>query len=196
MSLKGRVENFLGYVFKNGVLRQTSTFGSNLLDANEFMTEGDTTQVQEVADTSAMKTIFIPQNIDFTLNTSLKKVLFDKMEMTNIGGGLVLRGSKAIMDKLHMDLFNGSMMVSVFTILPILPEAADPISISTSRTSRHSNGNKVVQHARKDGAYHQKLQGNISLKFTFKTAIGKQMSPVLNSIDGYSKVCNRITFKL
>lgn len=31
-------------------------------------------------------------------------------------------------------------------------------------------------------------KGNISLKFTFKTAIDQQMSPVLNSIDGYGKL--------
>ena len=187
LSLKGRVENFLGYVFKNGVLKANFDFGSNLLDANEFMTEGDTTQVQEVADTSAMKTIFIPQNIDFTLNTSLKKVLFDKMEMTNIGGGLVLRGGKAIMDKLHMDLFNGSMMVSgVYNTADTTKPSAD-LDLDIK--------NLDIQMATKSFSMLEKMapitkncKGNISLKFTFKTAIDQQMSPVLNSIDGYGKL--------
>lgn len=187
LSLKGRVENFLGYVFKNGVLKANFDFGSNLLDANEFMTEGDTTQVQEVADTSAMKTIFIPQNIDFTLNTNLKKVLFDKMEMTNIGGGLVLRGGKAIMDKLHMDLFNGSMMVSgVYNTADTTKPSADldldiknlDIQMATKSFSMLDKMAPVTKNCR----------GNISLKFTFKTNIDQHMSPVMNSIDGYGKL--------
>lgn len=187
LSLKGRVENFLGYVFKNGVLKANFDFGSNLLDANEFMTAGDTTQVKEVADTSAMKTIFIPQNIDFTLNTSLKKVLFDKMEMTNIGGGLVLRGGKAIMDKLHMSLFNGSMMVSgVYNTADTTKPSADldldiknlDIQMATKSFSMLDKMAPVTKNCR----------GNISLKFTFKTNIDQHMSPVMNSIDGYGKL--------
>ncbi len=187
LSLKGRVENFLGYVFKNGILKANFNFASNLLDANEFMTEGEAPAQQAAVDTSAMKTVFIPKNIDFTLNTSLKKVLFDKMEMTNIGGGIVLRGGKAIMDKLHMDLFNGSMMVSgVYNTADTTKPSAD-LDLDIKNLDIQM-ANKSFSMLDKMAPITKNCKGNISLKFTFKTNIDQQMSPVMNTIDGYGKL--------
>ena len=54
LSLKGRVENFLGYVFKNGTIRGDFAFNSTLLDLNEFMTD-TTTTTTATTDTAAME---------------------------------------------------------------------------------------------------------------------------------------------
>ena len=187
LSLKGRVENFLGYVFKNGVLRANFDFGSNLLDANEFMTQGAAPEQQAVADTTPMKTVFIPKNIDFRLNSSLKKVIFDKMEMTNIGGGIALKDGKAIMDKLHMDLFNGSMMVSgVYNTADTTKPSAD-LDLDIKNLDIQM-ANKSFSMLDKMAPITKNCKGNISLKFTFKTDIDQQMSPVMNSIDGYGRL--------
>ncbi|SDD21297.1 AsmA family protein [Williamwhitmania taraxaci] len=187
LSLKGRVENFLGYVFKSGVLKANFDLSSNLLDANEFMSEDATPETAAVADTTPMKTVFIPQNIDFTLNTSLKKVLFDKMEMTNVGGDVVLKGGKAIMDKLHMNLFNGSMMVTgtYNTADTTKPSADMDLDIKNLDIQMATKSFSMIE---KMAPITKNCQGNISLKFTFKTDIDQEMSPVLKSIDGYGKL--------
>lgn len=187
LSLKGRVENFLGYVFKNGTIRGDFAFNSNLLDLNEFMTNTATDTTTATTDTSAMKTVFVPKNIDFKLNTNLKKVLFDKMEMTNMGGALAIKDGKVMMDKLHMDLFNGSMMVSgtYNTADTTKPSADLDLDIKNLDIQKANQSFSMLD---KMAPITKNCQGNISLKFTFFTLIDQHMSPVLKSIDGYGKL--------
>ncbi|HUW05626.1 MAG TPA: AsmA-like C-terminal region-containing protein [Williamwhitmania sp.] len=186
LNLKGRVENFLGYVFKNGTIRGDFAFNSNLLDLNEFMTD-TTTTTTATTDTSAMKTVFVPKNINFTLNTGLKKVLFDKMEMTNLGGAMVVKDGKVLMDKLHMDLFNGSMMVSgtYNTADTTKPSADLDLDIKNLDIQKATTSFSMLD---KMAPIAKNCQGNISLKFAFFTLIDQHMSPVLNSIDGAGKL--------
>ncbi|HUX55142.1 MAG TPA: AsmA-like C-terminal region-containing protein, partial [Williamwhitmania sp.] len=186
LSLKGRVENFLGYVFKNGTIRGDFAFNSNLLDLNEFMTD-TTTTTTATTDTSAMKTVFVPKNINFTLNTGLKKVLFDKMEMTNLGGAMVIKDGKVLMDKLHMDLFNGSMLVSgtYNTADTTKPSADLDLDIKNLDIQKATTSFSMLD---KMAPIAKNCQGNISLKFAFFTLIDQHMSPVLKSIDGAGKL--------
>jgi hypothetical protein len=89
---------------------------SSFIDLNELMgsTSIDTTgaAAAAAADTVPMTVIEVPKNIDFVLNSNIGKILYDKLTITDIAGGITVRDARVSMDNLKMSLLEGSMSMS------------------------------------------------------------------------------------
>jgi len=119
LQLNGRIDNLISYVFNDELLTGSFNFTSDLLDLNELMSYGseDTSAEESVpeednSETSESDVIEIPGNLDFTLNSSIKKVLYEKLSITNIAGLIIIRDSKLDMKQLQMDMLGGKMNLS------------------------------------------------------------------------------------
>jgi uncharacterized protein involved in outer membrane biogenesis len=109
----GKIEDFMQYVFKDSLIKGNFKMSSSLIDLNELMgsTTTDTTGAvaTAAADTVPMTVIEVPKNIDFVLNSSIGKILYDKLTITDIAGGITIRNARVSMDNLKMSLLDGSM---------------------------------------------------------------------------------------
>jgi uncharacterized protein involved in outer membrane biogenesis len=112
----GKIEDFMQYVFKDSLIKGNFKMSSSLIDLNELMgsTTTDTTgaAATAAADTVPMSVIEVPKNIDFVLNSSIGKILYDKLTITDIAGGITVRNARVSMDNLKMSLLDGSMNMS------------------------------------------------------------------------------------
>lgn len=118
---KGKIENFLQYVFKDELLKGEFNFTSSLIDVNELMaststsaTSTQTTATSGTTTTTSTTTttpVDIPGNIDFVLNANIDKVLYDKMEITNLKGKITIREKQLIMDDVAMNILNGKLIM-------------------------------------------------------------------------------------
>ena len=186
-SMAGRLENFIPFALSDGILRGNLTLASNLIDANEIMSglPTDTTTVVE-EDTTAMSLIEVPKNIDFNLKVDLKKVYYDKLDIANIAGKVRVAEGRVIMDKLGMELLQGSMvMTGEYSTADIKePKAAFNLDITDfdiPTTFRSFSSIEKMAPAAKN------LSGKISTKFDLTTLIDTTMSPVLNSINAQGR---------
>lgn len=104
-AIEGSVLNYLGYVFGKGeTIKGTLKFSSNYLDLNEFMT---TTEETATEDTTSYGVIPVPKDIDFVLQSSLKRVRYMDLDITNAAGEVVIRDGVANLNGLNFNMLGG-----------------------------------------------------------------------------------------
>lgn len=116
INANGKIENFIAYAFADDqALTGRFNMNSNLMDLNEFMEEEAevaTTEGGTAVEEEPLSIIEVPKNIDFILNTTMKKVVYDNMDIDNIKGELIVRDQKVKMNNLFMNLLDGSMVMN------------------------------------------------------------------------------------
>lgn len=121
ISLKGNVEDYLGYVLSDGTLKGSASLSSKLLDCNELLAiassdasaaDSTATASAAVADSTAAEPLVLPTNIDFTFNTDIDKLLYDKLELTNINGKVALKNGIADLSNLSTDICDGKLVLN------------------------------------------------------------------------------------
>ncbi len=184
MSFVGKINNILSFVFKDELLTGNFNFSSKLLDANEFVSSTDTDENNETTpDTSAITAFEIPSNINFTLNSKLNKVLYDKLEITNIDGLILLKDSKLSLDNLNMNMLKGSMKMTGSYDSKIIskPKAAFSLDISKFDIQEVYKAFSIVQEM---APISKNCVGLISTNLNFTTLLTDSLSPVLNTLNG------------
>ncbi len=131
----GRIENFLQYVFKDSLLRGRFDMKSSLINLNEFMSSSSSTTATATpaaVDTSKLSVITVPSNVDFTLNSTIGRILYDNMEMSNVAGAVIVKDSRVDLSQLKMNTMGGSMVVdgSYDTKNPKAPKVKFNLNIS------------------------------------------------------------------
>jgi hypothetical protein len=192
-SLNGSIDNYLGYFFRNELLKGQFDFNSNYLDIDQLM--GVTTTASTPAATTETASsepapvapdtepILIPDNIDFALNSNLKKVHYNGIDVTNIKGNIGLKEEVAALNNLTMNALGGT------------------VGLTGSYNSKDHNkpaidfgynlGNIEVQQLAKNFLTIKKLapiaqyaQGKISSKLSMKSDLTKALEPVYSSLTG------------
>lgn len=116
--LKGKIDNYLGYILTNDTLKGDLKFNSNHLDLDELMASSETeaTSNEEVTttpiDSSLVEVFQIPGNIDFTLNTSINEMIYDSTSIMNTSGTVILKDEEARLENLKMKLFDGDITLN------------------------------------------------------------------------------------
>ena len=110
LHLSGKLENFIPYVFKDETIRGNFIFTSGVLDLNEFLTESTETTVE--TDTLPMTVFEVPSHVDFRLVSRIDKLYYDKLEIENTIGTILVKESRVILEGVKMNMLNGSMQLS------------------------------------------------------------------------------------
>ena len=110
--LSGKLEKIIPYVFAKDTIVGVLNFTSNLTDVTELMGPEKTPGQPVKKDTTQLTVIGIPANINFTLNSKIGQLNYDKLKVTDIAGIIIVRNSKAILKNLGMNLLQGSMTMS------------------------------------------------------------------------------------
>lgn len=112
----GRIDNFMQYIFQDSLIKGNFALNSSLIDLNQLMASTSTTTAAPAATGTVAETPMtvaeVPNNVDFVLNTNIAKVLYDKLEIGNMAGQVVVRNARAAMTNLKMNLLDGSMMMN------------------------------------------------------------------------------------
>ncbi len=109
MHMKGFLSNYVDYVFsKDAVLSGQLDFSSKEFDANEWMsTDTTTTTTETPEDTTATELTQIPKNIDFTLNSSIGKIDYENLALTDFKGAVIVRNGVLRLDGVGFKTLGG-----------------------------------------------------------------------------------------
>lgn len=182
MKMNGRLENFIPFVLNKQTIKGDINITSSLLDANEFLTSGKT-PTDTIATKSTAKSVFeIPKNIDFSLKANISHIFYDKLDISNLKGKLLVKDGKAIMDNIDMNMLQGSMSISgEYNTQNIKkPTFAFDINVSgfdiPTAIRSFSMIDKIASSAKE-------VKGKVSTQFTMTATLDTAMSPILNSIN-------------
>jgi len=116
LALKGRFENYLAYVFKDGLIKGNLDLNSRFFDINPYLADEDPKpEATTTAPANESAAYFqLPDNIDFTFNANMGKVLYDNMEISNLKGGISLKERVLRMNKVSLETLGGSMTADGF----------------------------------------------------------------------------------
>lgn len=182
MQFKGRVENFIPYVFDDGTIKGNLVFTSGVLDLNEFMTES-TEEVETVEDTAALTVFEVPSNIDFRLESNIGKIYYDKLEISNTLGLITVKDSKVTLDNLSMNMLQGTLKLNGEYNTQDIKAPLIDFGIQTSSLDIPSavKSFSVIEQL---APIAKSASGKINLSMQYTSFLNEQMEPILNSIVG------------
>jgi len=197
--MDGKLENFLSYLFEDGMITGKLNLESNLLDLNEFMPEdaseeeavpagepvGET--IAATTDTTTTSVIEIPANIDFVFTSNLKKVLFNKLEIDNLIGLIIIRDQKVIMQNLSLHLLEGDVIMSGEYNTQDMKSPLMDLSLQVERIDIPSAFNSLVT-IQQLAPIAEQARGTVSTNLDFTSFLGEGMKPVMNSIVAKGKL--------
>jgi hypothetical protein len=183
ISLKGKLENFLPFVFEDGTIIGSLDLNSQLLDLNELMPT-DTLEKEVVEEDSVVLSVIeVPANVDFTLQSSLKEVHYDNMDIENLYGLILVKDQKVILQDLNMDILKGKIAVSGEYITQDIKSPIVELSLDVQKIDIPSAFTTFVT-VQKLAPVAENATGQVSTTLDFTSFLDEGMIPVMNSIVG------------
>lgn len=191
LSATGQLTGYLGYLMRGEQLAGRLYVKSDLLDLNEIRAavpadaEAESAEAEKPAEEVAAapaQAIVVPKNLNLSLNAELKKVLFEKMVITDIAGEMSVAGGTLSLDWLGLQLFDGKASASgrystaADPAHPTLSLAASIAKASFPRTFEE------IEAVRQLAPIFEKASGDYSLSIDMRTTLDAAMSPDLMSL--------------
>lgn len=178
--LSGKLENYIPYMLKDETIKGDFLFVSDLLDINELMSEEEvsTDTTQQSTDSTSSSVVEIPGNIDMSLRSELKKILYDNYIIDNLSGTILIKDKKMIFDKVLMNMFSGTIQMN---------GEYNTVIADTPKVNLNLKLNDIdVQSVSKSFLSLQELipivnsaNGKVSSTLTFDSPLDKDLSPIL-----------------
>lgn len=112
--MHGKLENFFGYMLRDDVLKGDFAMNSNYIDLDRLIPaeEGEPAppkkgDVVEPVVQGEEEPILIPANIDFRLNSTMNKVKYNGINVSNVVGTILLKDETATLENLRMNAMGG-----------------------------------------------------------------------------------------
>ena len=199
LQANGQLSGYLGYLLRGEELSGRLYVKSDLLDLNEIMAalpggeSDDAAAAEEVPDDAVQSdttatALVVPRNLRLSLNTELKKVLFEKMTIENISGEMSMADGTLSLDGLSLGIFGGrasasaSYSTAADPARPALKLKADFANASFQRTFEEL---EMVQQLVPIFA---KTGGDYSLSLNLATTLDAAMSPDLKTLTAAGEI--------
>ena len=180
MAAKGKLENFLPYIFKNETLKGSLSLQSNYFNANQFISEeSKDNKTPQPTDTVPLTAFTLPANIDFDMVANFKELLYDNLPLKNVTGELKLYNQILQIKDFKMDLFNGKVgMNGSYNATNIKrPDVDMKLDLKNMDIGLISQYCKTFKKYAPIADY---IKGNFSTSFSTKTALDEHLQPQLD----------------
>ena len=181
MKMNGELSNFFAYTLGKGTLKGTLNFSSNLIDANEFLSNQPATTKPATTDTSSLTAPEIPDNIDFTLNSSIQSLKYTNMDITHFEGQIVVSNAKLAFNKIALNVIDAGISMNGFyeTTNPKKPSMTMDFGISKMDFKKAFATFNTVK---KIAPIAENMVGNFSTAFKMQTQLDQHLNPVYDNL--------------
>jgi uncharacterized protein involved in outer membrane biogenesis len=191
-SVTGNLENYIPYVFRNKTLNAKLSIHSNLTDVTSIM-NSMSDSISVVQDTAGLPIIPVPKNIDFDFNALIDKLSYENISAEKVKGHISARDGILSFREIGMNFLGGTISMNADydtrnIVKPVMKADFDIENISTKDAFNTFNTVNKFAPAAKG------VDGKISAKLEYTSLLGKDMMPVVNSINGKGNIkSNEIT---
>lgn len=191
INAKGKIENYLAYVFSDELLVGQLVTQSNNFDLLSLMPqelENESSENQQVeSEEYTMSVVEIPDNIDFLMNTTFQKLIYDNYEFENVNGRIKIKDERLIIDNLSTNMLDGEMNMNGYytAIDKEKPEFDFNINIQQVDIKKAYNTFGTMT---KYAPIAQKTSGKFSTQMRLKSILDQEMMPVYESMLGKGKL--------
>lgn len=101
---EGELTHYLAFIFHQELLAGNLTIRSNRVDINEWVKPNNSQ--------TSRSALALPQNVDFTLRTEVKELLYPQAKLENLTGTLLLQNGQLRMQGLNFNTLGGNFVMS------------------------------------------------------------------------------------
>lgn len=180
--LKGKLSNYLPYFLMDKTLNGDFTLNSNYVNFNELAN----LMAEDTVATTATDSVIafqVPANLNLAFNSKINRASFDKMEISNIVGSIVVKDRMLELKQLNMDMLQGKLTVdgSYKSNDANQPLFDFDIDLSTVQIPAFYRSFGLVQQYLPIAA---RSQGEISTKLKFNGQLNEKLDIIPSSLDG------------
>lgn len=193
LNATGSLSNYLTYVLKDDAIKGNLNVSSSYFNLNPFMTTATAPPAEskeQPADVNGY--IRIPENIDFTINASFKKLIYDNLELNDLKGQLVMVDQEVKMNNVSMNTLGGSIIMGGFynTKNEAGPSVALQISMNSMNIKQTARAfNSVKQLA----PIAENTTGTMNVKnFNFSCKADKEFNPDMKTVNGSGQISTSV----
>ncbi len=185
LNASGMIDNILPFVLKGETLKGAFTFHSQLVDLNEYM------DLLMESDTTPLTVIPVPGNLDFELESQVDKILFDRLELTDLAGKIIIREGRADLSRLRMRTLGGELEIADSYYDPTditAPKIAFNLNLKDMEIPLVSDAIVMVQ---KFVPIAKHCDGKFSADIKFNSLLDQTLMPLLSSVNGEGSCLTR-----
>lgn len=211
-ALIGKIENYIPYMFSKKTIKGKLSMRSKLVDVSEIMSKmtpaaaKTTAAVKDTLSRSdnggtntsaakpeALKLIKIPKDIDFDFDALIDDFHYDNIRAQNVKGHIIVRDGVLSIREAGMNILNGTIAMNADydtrdTLKPVMKADFDMQNIGVKDAFNTFNTVKKLAPAAKG------VDGRINARMNYVSSLGRDMMPVINSINGSGVIkSNEIT---
>jgi hypothetical protein len=177
----GRLENFLNYAMKDEVLKGNLQLTSNYLNCNQIMSASEDS-VSSTSDASTLSVIVLPSNVDFSINASIGKILYDNLNLTNAKGMIAVKDHTLYINSLSSDFAGGQIQLSGKYLAENTSSALANLNMKLHDIHVKDLANSFSMFDRVLPML-KELDGKVSFDFNFSDKFDQNLSPVLLALN-------------
>ena len=190
--LSGKLGNYIPYVMKDETLKGDLSLRSKIIDLSDIMSEISTDSA-ETEDTSSLKIIKVPENIDFNFDALIGEFVYNKIRVQNVRGIIIVKDGILRVKETGMDLFGGkvAMNAEYDTRDTLKPTMKADLNIENLGIKDAFNTFNTIQMLAPTA---KGISGDVSVRLTFSSLLGNDFMPVVSTISGGGKLqSNEVT---
>jgi len=180
LSGSGKLENFIPYFLRNETLQGTLQTNSDYLNLDDLMSSS--TPANQKKDTTSMTIIEIPSNLNFTLSSSFKKIIYGKIDISNAKGVLEVADSKLSFKNIGLSTMGGTMLMNGSYSTQDKKSPSFVIDNMKINDVLFTEIFKQVETVQKLVPLFGKASGRFSSNLTMNTKLGGDMMPVMKTL--------------
>lgn len=185
--MDGKIENYIGYIFREEPLKGNFNFNSTNLDLDQLMnlapTDGTSESAEETTTSEETEPILIPANIDFDMATRIGNVVYNSLNIKNVAGRVTLKDQIATLHNLDMDAMGGHIGLTgnYNTQDHSKPKANFGYQLKELDIKELATNFVTVEKLAPIAKY---ATGKISSNFNMSTDLTPGLEPILSSLNG------------
>lgn len=185
-----RLENYMGFALKGQTIKGSLNVKSNLLDLNELMGDSATDEATEgaAAEEAPMAAFKVPDNINFNMNTSLKKVLFSNIVLDDVAGNVAIHDSKLDMRNLSFNTLEGGVVANGYYSTAAGVESPELNASFKMNGLSFSKTFETFVTIQKLVPIFEGLHGSFSGSLALNTKMDKELNPQYNTMNGHGSL--------
>lgn len=175
----GQINNLLNYMFSGKPLSAFITVNADKIKLNDWMGVSEDT-----ATAAATAPFIVPSNLDVRLNANVDEVVYDKLNIRNLGGSLLIDDEAVKLNNIHGDALDGSISINgsystkESKTKPAITMAYDVKQVDIQKTFYAFN---TVQKLMPIGKY---LAGKLTSSLTANGKLGEAMNIDMSTLSG------------
>jgi len=182
----GTLDNVILYALKDQTLKGWLNVNSTFFNLNPWMSEEGSAGAGQ-GKPQELEAVELPANIELHMTANFKKLLYDNLELENVNGKLVMKDQILTLEKLNMNVLNGSMLAdgTYDGRKPKEPKIDFNLKIDQLPFAQAFEKFVTVQ---KFAPMAQFMEGAFNAQFKLSSDLNNNLMPEWNSVAGAGKL--------